>query len=307
VILLISTIFLVSGQTIRDKNDLAVNYSIASDEVSNKLDDSLDQYQDIADWGLVVCKNWRCWAQTFYPTLDVLSRVEILVQRLGNITSDIYIAIKSSRFSPNLAYKSITYDKVKVYPSEEWIEFDFENISIVPGEEYYLLCGTSGGDNTGNYYIWLASEEDVYKGNLWMQISSGQWSFWYSQRDACFKTYGYLNEPPNTPSCSYNRNEDSLVITSIDPNENKLRYGVDWENDRIADQWTDLAPSGTDVTIECNGRNGTVGVIAEDEFGAQSDWILVKSKSKPYINTPFLNFLQNHPHLFPLLRQLLEL
>jgi hypothetical protein len=30
-------------------------------------------------------------------------------------------------------------------------------------------------------------------------------------------------------------------------------------------------------------------------------------KNKPYINTPFLSFLENHPHLFPLLRQLLGL
>ena len=27
-------------------------------------------------------------------------------------------------------------------------------------------------------------------------------------------------------------------------------------------------------------------------------------KNKPYINSPFLQFLENHPHLFPLLRQL---
>ena len=30
-------------------------------------------------------------------------------------------------------------------------------------------------------------------------------------------------------------------------------------------------------------------------------------KNKPYINTPFLQFLEKHPHLFPLLRQLLRL
>jgi len=45
--------------------------------------------------------------------------------------------------------------------------------------------------------------------------------------------------------------------------------------------------------------------------GQESDWSdplsVIMPKSKPYINTLFLNFLQNHPRMFPLLRQALGL
>ena len=39
----------------------------------------------------------------------------------------------------------------------------------------------------------------------------------------------------------------------------------------------------------------------------QGEGVVTLPKSKTYINTPLLNFLENHPHMFPLLRQLLRL
>jgi C1A family cysteine protease len=46
----------------------------------------------------------------------------------------------------------------------------------------------------------------------------------------------------------------------------------------------------------------------KDPYGAESDWATLTvtvPKNKPYINRPILNFLQQHPNLFPILRQLL--
>ncbi|MCK4347681.1 MAG: hypothetical protein KAW47_03605, partial [Thermoplasmatales archaeon] len=82
---------------------------------------------------------------------------------------------------------------------------------------------------------------------------------------------------------------------------------VDWENDGIIDQWTELLDSGVEVRIDCEERTGPFGVMAEDEHGGQSDCISVKSKNKSYINTPFLRFLENHPHMFSVLRYLMKL
>jgi parallel beta-helix repeat protein len=53
-----------------------------------------------------------------------------------------------------------------------------------------------------------------------------------------------------------------------------------------------------------------VKVKAVDIFGGESDWATLEvsmPKNKPYFNTPFLQFLENHPSMFPLLRQLLGL
>jgi hypothetical protein len=52
-----------------------------------------------------------------------------------------------------------------------------------------------------------------------------------------------------------------------------------------------------------------ISAKAHDCKGHESDWstLEVTMPKNKAINTPFLQFLENHPHLFPLLRQLLEL
>jgi len=114
------------------------------------------------------------------------------------------------------------------------------------------------------------------------------------------------NQPPNEPTCRYDKNNDEIVISTVDPDGDQVRYGVSWNNDGNIDQWTDLVPSGTEKRINCDGRKGTAGVIAEDEHGAQSDWVSVKSKNKPSINTLFFQFLQVIMQRFPLLAKLLQ-
>jgi outer membrane protein assembly factor BamB len=116
---------------------------------------------------------------------------------------------------------------------------------------------------------------------------------------------GEGNNPPAKPTCSYNRNSDELVVRAIDPDGDQVKYGVDWDNDLNIDHWTSLASSGTEQRINCDGRQGTVSVIAEDEHGAQSDRVSVKPKSRQFINRPFLNFLQQYPRLLEILRALL--
>jgi CubicO group peptidase (beta-lactamase class C family) len=114
------------------------------------------------------------------------------------------------------------------------------------------------------------------------------------------------NSPPDNPICEYHRSTDELSLVSTDADNDQIRYGISWDNNQIVDEWTDYNNSGLEVRIDCDNHKGTVGVIAEDVYGGQSEWVSVKSKSKPYINTLFLNFLQQYPSLFPLLRLLLQ-
>jgi len=69
---------------------------------------------------------------------------------------------------------------------------------------------------------------------------------------------------------------------------------------------------------ECNASgiwfekgNYEIKVKAIDIHGAESEWSDPLSVSMPktrqYIDSPFLRFLENHPHMFPLLRHLLNL
>jgi len=126
------------------------------------------------------------------------------------------------------------------------------------------------------------------------------------------------NQNPYTPSKPIGSSHGKIGMKynysscAIDPNGDQLYYKWDW-GDNTSSDW--LGPYGSDMI--CNAsqiwdREGTysVKVKARDIYGLESEWsdplVVSMPKSKP-INSPFLYFLENHPHLFPLLRQLIGL
>jgi hypothetical protein len=119
---------------------------------------------------------------------------------------------------------------------------------------------------------------------------------------------GGVNQPPSKPTYSYDKDSDTLTVSSTDPNPgDTIRYGLSWNNDRNVDKWTEYYASGVGVSIDCEGKKGPFGVIAEDNHGAQSDWATIKSKSKQSANPIVLRFLGMFPNAFPLLKLLLTL
>jgi len=122
-----------------------------------------------------------------------------------------------------------------------------------------------------------------------------------------YKALMAANINPANPTCSYDETNDALVVMSIDPNNDMIRYGVSWDNNQNVDFWTYYHNSSWEISIDCDDHKGTVGVIAEDEYGAQSEWVSVTPKSKPFIYGFLQRFLNNHPNMFPLLHQILNL
>jgi len=277
-------------------------------------DDIIDQEQTKLDRGCRLCGLWK-YAQGFVPTIGTLTRVELLLYKRGEV-NELKVSIRDELDGVDLT--SVLKSPYEISTgSYDWTEFDFDDIGVETGKIYYIVMSTTGGDNEENFYVFGAALNDAYPdGDAWQTRVNGDWfeidhpEYGFPKFDFCFKTYGIENFSPNTPICSYDSNSDELVITATDPDGDQVRYGISWDNDNIVDQWTDLVDSGTEQRLDCGGREGTVGVIAEDEHGIQSDWVSQKSKNK-VIQSPFLQFpenlLQNHPHLFPLLRQLLGL
>ena len=130
--------------------------------------------------------------------------------------------------------------------------------------------------------------------------------------------------PPNTPSTPTGPATGTVGVSysystsTIDPDNNKVKYGWDWDGNGLVDDWSGLLSSGAPCTMSHSwGSTNTyqVKVKAQDEYGAESGWSdplsVSMPRNKPYIITPFpqflQNFLQNHPHLFPILRQILGL
>jgi hypothetical protein len=101
--------------------------------------------------------------------------------------------------------------------------------------------------------------------------------------------------------------------TTTDPESDQIYYWFDWA-DGTNSGWTGPYNSGETLTMSHTWTaqgSYSVKVKAKDVSGVESVWsdplVVSMPKNKPYINTPFLKFLENHPYMFPLLQKLLGL
>ena len=126
------------------------------------------------------------------------------------------------------------------------------------------------------------------------------------------KIGAFENDRPLQPSINGPSNgkpdiEYTFTTSATDPDGDSLSYMWDWGDGNFS-EWLDTNEATYTWTYEDNFE---VRVMTEDEHGGESDWSDPLSfstpKNKPYVNTPFLQFLENHLHMFPLLRQLLDL
>ncbi|MCK4902000.1 MAG: PKD domain-containing protein [Thermoplasmatales archaeon] len=126
-----------------------------------------------------------------------------------------------------------------------------------------------------------------------------------------------LNDPPDKPDkpsgpSSGNPGEEYTYTTkTTDPDGDEVYYKWDW-GDETSD-WEGPFNSGETVEskhIWAEGGTYQIKVKAKDEHDDESDWSEPLSVTMPrnrIVNKPFLQFLQQHPNLFPILQQLLGL
>ncbi|MCK4365766.1 MAG: PKD domain-containing protein [Thermoplasmatales archaeon] len=125
----------------------------------------------------------------------------------------------------------------------------------------------------------------------------------------------YPDEPPDGPDIEGPTDgiagvEYNYTIVSTDPDGDRIFYFYDW------DDGTPIAcigpcESGEEALVNHTWEKQgtyTIKVMAVNENNAKSDWseLTVTMPRTRAINTPFLNFLQNHPNLFPILQRLLQ-
>jgi len=101
----------------------------------------------------------------------------------------------------------------------------------------------------------------------------------------------------------------SFVSTDAD---GEISYYIEWGDSKYTG-WTRTLPSGESINashIWEQRDSYTIRAKAKGENGAESDWATLEvsmPKNKPYVNTLFIVFLQNHFLRFPLIRQLIGL
>jgi len=258
--------------------------SMAEKNVSDKgnmLMDEVDQEQTIDNYGAYVW-HYFVWAQSFVPSLEILTRIEIKIQKIGNPSSNLEISIRSDLYGEDLAWMSFPPN---VVPSAKiWLEVNFEDIKVNPGNTYFIVCYTSGGDAL-DYYDWRNSyDEDTYpKGDAWVYGYEGK-EYWFKFTppfDFCFRTYGRENQAPAKPSTPAGPPVGKAGVAytystfSQDPDGDRIKYGWDWNNDGIVDEWTILYNSGEMVSTPHSWSSAGIYAIkvkAQDEHGAESEW-----------------------------------
>ena len=130
------------------------------------------------------------------------------------------------------------------------------------------------------------------------------------------EVYYVLNQAPLKPSTptgpSSGKAGNSYIYgtSTTDPDGDQVYYQWDWGHE--ISPWDGPYNSGDPVTVSHifpSQGSYSVKVKAKDTNSDESvfsDPLSVSMpKNKPYLNRPILNFLQQHPYLFPILRQLL--
>ena len=147
---------------------------------------------------------------------------------------------------------------------------------IIGGRPYKII-----NSNDGNYVI--------------AGFKSGAW---------LMKVEDFENNLPTKPTQKYDNIWQQLKVVSIDPDGDRIRYGISWYNNKVVDEWTDYYDSGEEGTINCFGKEKPASVIAEDDHGGQSEWVMAKSKVKPF--NPLFQLLQKFIDHFPILKYIFQ-
>jgi hypothetical protein len=285
--------------------------------------DELDQYQPEMNFFAPVGPIYLApeinymSAQSFIPTKNVLTRVELMVGKNSTTTYDFNLAIRDDLLGADLTSLSLSPD---AFPIEDfdWVEFDFDDISVTPGSTYFIVAYTT--DSPDNWYAWGAMLLDVYpSGMVWLSEDEG--SSWQedSDVDCTFATYGVNNTAPGIPSINgpdsgKTGTEYDYVLTTIDMEGDDVYYYIDW-GDGTFQEWDGPYTSEMEVTFShIWDEEGTyiIKAKAKDTYNAESAWAEYEvsiPRSREVIYYPIiLDWLFEHfLDAFSLLKYLLEL
>lgn len=180
-----------------------------------------------------------------------------------------------------------------------------EFMSFYEGKEIIIYCRSGSRSVTASNML----VDNGFVGTIYNML--GGINAW---KAAGFPTI--CNQPPDIPTITGTINgkpetEYPYTISSTDPESDNVYYYINW-SDGTDTMYIGPYFSGEEVIVNhIWAEKGTyvVKVKAWDYYQAESDWaaLEVSMPKNRAVNPLFLIFLEQHPHLFPLLRQLLGL
>ena len=154
--------------------------------------------------GFITNSGWL--AQSFVPSESTLSKIDLetfisLVN--SNVIGPLHVSIRSNLTGEDLTEIStmpqqISCHMIPVIPKPLWTKYDFPDITVIPSQEYYIVCRF----DTDSIGTWLYAgmdyshdpdyDGDSYtNGTAYYSRNSGRtWSECSDIHDFCFVTYG---------------------------------------------------------------------------------------------------------------------
>jgi hypothetical protein len=241
--------------------------------------DEIDQQQNHSFGFWYICEpQWI--AQSFIPSRPVLTRVFLLLVKMAEIDYEINVSIRKDLLDEDLA--SITLIPNLTVNSELWLEFDFEDINVNPGEKYYIVCLSHKGRYEGrNCYGWGHSTDNNSYPDGMTFVSHNKGLTWailnYSSStepgDCCFITYGYDPHDKSDLKCDgdinwYNVKPGDIVYGNLSIQNIGFNGSLlDWEIKSIPDwgYWTFSKLEGDDLSPENGKLTVEVSVVAPED------------------------------------------
>jgi hypothetical protein len=225
-------------------------------------------------------------AQGFTPTLEILSKIELKLFKAGEPPENLgfTVSIRNSLDGTNL--RSITTNSLSLPGYGRWVEFDFEDLPVITGEKYYIICRADGGEYS-NCFCWLYDINDPYEnGSAWSSHDDGD--SWYpaetdehTDTDCCFKTYGpgeesipSIPDTPDGPEEGETNEEMTYYTKAIDPLEKQLYYQWNW-GDGTTSNWLGPHDSGEIVSASNNWDVDGIYIVkvkAKNTDEIESEW-----------------------------------
>lgn len=255
-------------------------------------------------------------AQSFIPTHATLSKIQLTISKLGTPPENtkLTLSIRDSLSNENLV-------STEVDATEGTITFDFEDLELTPGNQYFMLCTSDNSGESNDGYTWSYTKDNYYSaGDAWIIKGSGDWHNLDNEisgtgSDMFFTTYwkDYGPNPPRIDGIQDGKKQEryDYTISAIDPEDDDVYFFIEWGDGRSMG-WIGPYASGEEVTKNhqwASEGNYTLRVKAKDTYGVEGDWqtMHITLPKHNILPRPFYTFLQNHPNLFPLLQYLLGL
>jgi len=276
-------------------------------------------------------------AQSFIPAKEVITRVELLIGKNITATHPLIVSIREELTDEDIVSVSVNPEQV---PTQvfDWVEVDFNDTHITIGQTYYIVALTE--NTTDNYYGWYGNTdpESYPFGCLWYSVDDGNtWSNkssssnpdnpedWVCNHentrfdendtwDLCFKTYGRDNMAPGAPTITGPPSGKpgtlyEYTLNSVDPENDNVKYIIDWGDGKT--NTTALSSSGQDIKVAHTWeKKGTYTIKAKaqdiDGLTGPEATLSVKMPRNLAMNILFLNYLQTHLNLFPILQKIIQ-